>query len=734
MATDIRKYVSGKIKKYLSYKYEEVKIDGRNVFKFYKGKKVELEISRESVEDTLNRFVRTLIDNCKDHNDIIVLLLVGARINCKFGTDIDKEIIECIESIKRQKYLYFLREIIEIFYGDVFEKENVAKNILNCYMEFETWPEKEALHVIIKYVGEKTFFINKNDFLQRVITSEYIINGLLEQNFINAEDVKKCINNLSEEYDKFKKFKKGVLFWLKYINPEIIINLFSDGLIDQKSLQKYVSVEDLISRDLDPKLIIKFFDKKVFDTEECEWFLWDLCKSKYFADNDIDVLIKRGYLNPNHIIDMYNKNQSRSIAVALEEIPEISQSDLAMFLSPQRILNLENSNKPALYNEQSRQFVRTELRTIYCAIGENLELALLDEQKQRNKMQEESKQKPLIYLYKAGLVSLSKFGKEDISKEEIKKYYEENNNPQILIEANNNGTISNSDLLGMIENFDDIFNLIENGLNPVILNEFCSVQDILDLYKDGKVSFENLQKLTIDAEKVKVLYISEKIGYEDLQILCYIGLITIDERKQIEEEYDIEAKLMELRKRGILGKDKFELGDDEYIKPDSSSEGSIRQSLGLKEKTILSDAKQEFFKKLGASEPVYVKCYLFKDYIMYPIIDKRLAIFEGEKGATYIFPLKVVLEQVGKELSFIKEHNIIGRAKTRKQVYTERKLVQRVYHTASWPINVIKGMTMLNPALDEAQIKNDCGDIIKDIVDYYELCIGDVYYPNELQN
>ena len=39
------------------------------------------------------------------------------------------------------------------------------------------------------------------------------------------------------------------------------------------------------------------------------------------------------------------------------------------------------------------------------------------------------------------------------------KYYEENKNPNILIEANNTGILSDSDLVELLGDFDKIFDL-----------------------------------------------------------------------------------------------------------------------------------------------------------------------------------------------------------------------------------------------------------------------------------
>lgn len=715
------------VKMILSENSEEK--DGYLIFKG-KNKRMKTKV----VQELLDNFVDYLIQNSEnydDYKDTIALILTGARINCSYIINIDEKIIKRLNTIKTQSKMLFMTSIVAIFEMD--PDIDIGKEWINEFMKYKTLSADEALHIIIKYVGKDLFFENKRDFIRCLISSKEVIDDLLEQNFINEDDIKECINSLPKEdiIEEFEKHPKYVLFWLEYMNPELMLEILSSSRIDKKILGKHISVKSLISANVDKELIIEFINKKVLDTN-CELDLWNLYESDYFSDIDMDIITRKGYINPNHIIDMYKQGQNRNIAVALEEIPGISINSLAKFLSPQRILKLENSNRTDMYNTQSKQFVRSELREIYSMFRRDLELELLHEEKQKNEEQEDkSKQKPLIDLYKSELVSLSKFEEGDISSEEIIKYYEETENPNILIEANNAGILSNLDLLDLIEDFDKICDLIEQGLNPTILNEFCEIKDILDLYKEQKVSAKNLGKLNIDIGKVKDLYVSESIEYEDLDILYKIGLITLEERQQIEEEYDIEAKLEELRKIGILGKDRSELGDPNATNNGSNGNGNAGQGLDLShEEKILSDGKVELFKKLGASDPVYVKCDLFRDYIMYPIVDKRLAIFEGKDGATYIFPLKVVLEQVGKDLRYIKENDIIGQAENRRQLYSNRDIVKRVMHTCNWGVQLIQKMQELNPSLDAKQLREDCEDLTEDIREYYNLCKNAKTGPN----
>ena len=662
MYTDMEQHQLNNAKTILSCKYtkkDEIYSFKKNDGTIVKFPKDEVESSVKNMYDS----IKDTYDELKTNDVLMGLLVIGARIKERFDFEgINKQILEDVENIRNRNENNFVRSALDIF--DKNTMDNIIKPLLELYTDIDNITMYEGFYIITEFVGKDVFKRNKDSFLEKSILNKDVTISLLELEFVDSNDIRTSIHKYTKEQiiTMFKAFKNRLFFWLDYLEPELIFELFDLKIIDEKIISKYISMERLISEKTDKDLIMKFIMKKLVN-QKCEMDLWNLYESNYFSEKEMDTIIKFGYVNPRNIIKKYKQAQKRDIAVALEEIPEIRAESLAKFLSPQRIISLENSNRADRYNEESKQFVRSELREIYFTQGRDLELDLLQEQKRRNEAQEDkSKQKPLIDLYKSGLISLSKFEEDDISLDEIIKYYEENKNPNILIEANNTGILSDSDLVELLGDFDKIFDLIEKGLNPTILNEFCGVQDILELYKTKKVSTENLSKLTINVDNVKNLYVAEKIEYEDLDILYRIGLITIEERSQIEQEYDIESKLKELREIGILGKDSSELQGPDYGNTAIGNEFSKPTSKMSKEEKILSDAKVILFKRLGASKPVNVKCDLFKDYIMYPIIDKRLAIFEGKNGATYIFPLKVVLEQVGKDLNYIKEKDVIGQA------------------------------------------------------------------------
>ena len=209
------------------------------------------------------------------------------------------------------------------------------------------------------------------------------------------------------------------------------------------------------------------------------------------------------------------------------------------------------------------------------------------------------------------------------------------------------------------------------------------------------------------------MYNNNELAYVELSELAEHGIISQEEANEIKESYDIKADLELLRKKGgIIGLDleKNPKGADP-INPDDRPDIPDEH---IKSGEIDEELKKILFEALGSGEAVSVRWNLFKGYKMYPFTNGklRLAVLEGGKGdgATYILPLKMVLEQVRGELG------IFGRAVYRRDLTKDDENVRTAMHTKNWGKNIIKKMVELTPGMAQEEIVGQNKEFVNQIV------------------
>lgn len=611
-----------------------------------------------------------------------------------------------IEEIKKdmpKEFPIIMQEILEN------DKDKIIAMLLKESLNIDGITNGDAIFIIEHIIGEEMFRENIDMFIVMAVNNEYIINRLEEKGFVNPDEVMKYLDK--DSVLKCLGYGKKCEYLIKYISKEDCIEAFNKGYIDNKTFSKYVSIQDLFKLKIEKKQIIDFLKRKIYKKEASE-DVWKKYESGFFDLKEITEIYELGYLNPNTIVKKYLEDHKRKIALELKEQPDITDEKLIEFFSPEQILKLEQAPKQSLTSEVML-FFRDNLRAIYSQSGRDLERELIDSEKKSNEMLEDKRN--LLELYTNGLVSLSKFTKDDVSEGDILKLYNDSElDENILINAYNAGLISQELVLENIVDTDYIYKLIkENKLNASVIDSYCDTAELIKLYQSEELTLDNIVKLSINLEEIRRMYNNNELTYVELSELAEHGIISQEEANEIKESYDIKADLELLREKGgIIGLDleKNPNGSDP-INPDDRPDIPDEP---IKSGEIDEELKKILFEALGSDEAVSVRWNLFKGYKMYPFTNGklRLAVLEGGKGdgATYILPLKMVLEQVRGELG------IFGRAVYRRDLTKDDENVRTAMHTKNWGKNIIKKMVELTPGMAQEEIVGQNKEFVNQIV------------------
>lgn len=611
-----------------------------------------------------------------------------------------------IEEIKKdmpKEFPIIMQEILEN------DKDKIIAMLLKESLNIDGITNGDAIFIIEHIIGEEMFRENIDMFIVMAVNNEYIINRLEEKGFVNPDEVMKYLDK--DSVLKCLGYGKKCEYLIKYISKEDCIEAFNKGYIDNKTFSKYVSIQDLFKLQIEKKQIIDFLKRKIYKKEASE-DVWKKYESGFFDLKEITEIYELGYLNPNTIVKKYLEDHKRKIALELKEQPDITDEKLIEFFSPEQILELEQAPKQSLTSEVML-FFRDNLRAIYSQSGRDLERELIDSEKKSNEKLEDKRN--LLELYTNGLVRLSKFTKDDVSEGEILKLYNDSElDENILINAYNAGLISQELVLENIVDTDYIYKLIkENKLNASVIDSYCDTAELIKLYQSGELTLDNIAKISINLAEIKRMYNNNELAYVELSELAEHGIISQEEANEIKESYDIKADLELLRKKGgIIGLDleKNPKGADP-INPDDRPDIPDEH---IKSGEIDEELKKILFEALGSGEAVSVRWNLFKGYKMYPFTNGklRLAVLEGGKGdgATYILPLKMVLEQVRGELG------IFGRAVYRRDLTKDDENVRTAMHTKNWGKNIIKKMVELTPGMTQEEIVGQNKEFVNQIV------------------
>lgn len=615
----------------------------------------------------------------------------------------DNEVIAFIENyINRGEFEYFVRQ-----FGDcILDRRNVV--------EYFTSPENA--------------------------THDHSKAGMMDYN-----EFKRIVNVYT--LDKLYKYSHDNEL-LQYMIPEQIIDLYLENEIEATEIKDKITVMDIldsvVSNKSKVKILLRLSRADIIQGEESEK-IWKLYEEGDFSVEDIKQMESAKLFNIDTIIKQYIEGKNRLIAEELGELPKISDEKLYEYFTPNTIIKNRGSNK----NDDILDFYRQSLDNIYEKQGNNKELALVNELRENKSIDADKLVKEAFELYKNNIVSMDIFDKLDISNEKIIDYCRAHiEDEQLLIDMFNKNLISEIDMFENVldMDFDFACKLIRNGMSSKVIKGLETTSELIQLTRSNYdrfgnehepiLKFEHLidikddivtgidengktQKTKNGASTLLDLYLKDKLSYSELYELAEAGVISIDIANEINEKYNLRKDWETLKEEGVKGRPLEALLLPEVTETELSSGFSYKGPVGIDEDCII-----DLYLALGAKEYLEIdkkECPVFKDYIIIPVMEKKVAYLEGKDGRTYIVPLKIVLEQINNPKG---DMDLIGNAPSRRTFNSQKSHIRSANHTRNWGRKVVQKTADL-PSVpmnkdDAKKFITDNQAIIKAIEDSYD--------------
>ncbi len=624
----------------------------------------------------------------------------------------------------------------------VFRKYSTNFSRLSEALELNNLSDDDVIQYIENYFTREEFEVFAREcgdcIIDRKKVIKYITSSMPEHDHSKAgmfslEEFKQMINKdvVSELYH-YRKDKD----LLQYMLPGQVLKLFFEQEIEFKDLRKYVTLADIINEDITvekkKELLLSKGTAKCFAGKESEK-IWLLFENNELSLTDLKRIEEIGYFDIQDIIKQYMDNQNRAIATELGEIPTISEEKLLEYNTPDIVLKKSRGNSNSSKEDPYNDFYKNAIRELYRKNGRDLEDEIAETIKAKSGLNEPSLATEGFLLYRDGVTSIDILRKFEVSEETIINYCKRHkNDTRLIIDVFNAGLVQN---LVMFEevldtDFDYACSLIKQGMNAKVIQGLETTSKLIEMTrsafdKDGNeitpvLTYENLAEIKEDVDTgldekgmtkpgkgtstLLELYLNDKLTYSELYELAEAGVITIDVANEINEKYGIIKDWNQLKEKGVEGspiEDLTNTSDSDTSQISIYSKGAV----GIDGGCIL-----DLYIALGATEYLEIdtkKCPVFKDYVVIPVMDKKVAYLEGKDGRTYIVPIKIVLEQINNPNGNM---DLMGNATSRKEFNRNKKYIRSANHTRNWGRKIIQKTADL-PSVPMS--KEDASDFIK---------------------
>lgn len=551
------------------------------------------------------------------------------------------------------------------------------------------------------------------------------------ENFMTEEEIKKLLSKYESDLMTRENMVK-ILTKLKNVPKECLIKLYIDGKINTAVFHDNVTIKDILNSDIEENKILELLsDKKgrpIFHHDETAE-IWKAFEEGRISYSAVMQMKKWNYISTEQIIELYDNSQKHKIAVEIGNQQRVSDEKILEFFTP----DVVTKNLRKQLNDKTKTFYNFTLKSIYQKSGKDIEGVVANNLIEKYREDRQQLVKESFALYDNGFFSAKTIKRLEISENNIISHCEKmGNRPEMVIDFYNAGAISQDSL---VEIYGDLFEqkaleLIQLGMDATAIEGFYSTEELINMVRESQLSFENLAKIKSDIKTgldksskngtgLVDLYLQGQLTYNELFGLADAGIITIDEANEINEKYDLAKKWEKLKKQGIFGSD-IE-GEEQSQKLNKTSKaGDVPTSgvAGIDEQYIWA-----MYEALGATEYLSIdsnKCPVFKDYVVVPIMEKKVAYLEGKDGRTYIVPIKILLEQINNPNGKL---DLIGNAESRNGFNSNKQYIRSVNHTKNWGSNVVMKATEI-PGVsftrDEAKkFLASNNSIIQDILNSY---------------
>lgn len=630
----------------------------------------------------------------KEINDYVLAILYFSTAVI-WDCDFDKStMMQCI-SIPFRKHSSNFDEVIKTYNIGVLTDDEVIN-----YIEAMGFT-KDELEVFLRSGGES--IVDRKKVVKYLTSSEHQKDDTHLAGIITPEEFKANLNQdfLNDMY----KYTKNREF-LSYMLPENIIKNYSEGLIADSVFGEVIKLDEIIDATVSSDTKIKTLERcgknNLFNGDRSVK-LWSLVENGAFSIENIKKLEKFGFISVESIINQYTENMKRKIAGELGELSQISDSKLFEYFTPDIILRELSKNN----NAKVQHFIKSILEKIYEEQGYNMEDGLSDE------LAKEDKQKAVehaISLYKSGFVNIDILKNMELTEEDALKICNDSkDDEQLLIDMYNSGLVSQLAMFEQILDLDTDLacTLIGKGMKADVIKGMFTTTELIEMTRsaideDGneipaKLSYANLVELKDDidtginekgisqkdndATTLLELYLSDRLSYSELYDLVKADVISINVANMINEKYNLIKDWSVLKDKGVEGKSILDM----TIPGPGPNPTESGDAVGIDEDCII-----DLYLAMGAKEYLEIdskQCPVFKDYIIIPIIEKKVAYLESNDGRTYIVPLKIVLEQINDPNG---QMDLIGNARSRKEFNRQKLHIRSANHTKNWGRNVVQ--------------------------------------------
>ena len=571
-----------------------------------------------------------------------------------------------------------------------------------------------------------------------------LIKNLISKKVVSENEIHELIDEISALNCYLESGNKELL---KYMGVSGLITLYLTNNISAEQVARYSTIKELLMTNMDKsikmKLLLSGKNTRIYATTDTA-LMWEYFEKNYFSAEEMRKLEELRYIHIDTIIKNYNRDKARKIAKEIGVIEEISDEKILEFFTADIIARELKSNS----NNEKKDFYNKDLRSIYDAAGRNFEQELAEVITSVDESKKTQAYLECFRLHDEGILSVDSLSGIGIPEEMFVNNYLENKNDSKLIEFFNSGLISQDSAIDLLDDeFDErVFELIKNGMSARIIQGFYSTVQLIDFTRDvnyagipiePKLSIKNLAELKDDivtglekdpseGDKTTTLldlYLDNTICYTDLYDMEELGVISKEEADEINDHYNLDQGVAALEKVGVRGQSLTNMfrpepvpGAHSQVKPYQARK---KEAIGVEGKYIA-----EFYKRIGATNIIQIdadECPVFRDYVIVPIVSKKIGFLEGDDGRTYILPLKIILEQINNPRG---QMDLIGNATSRNDFNRDKRFVRSTNHTKNWVENTIKKASEISSSMDEQDVKKlktKCKDLIEDVRDSYDM-------------
>lgn len=690
----------------------------------------------------------------------------------EFNNRIKKQFEELKGMMSKQnfeKYAFF-SSYMGLIQPDIIDLLDSKVNEGNTY-----YTENDAIEIVRKYSNKKTIketTLNLPSLIYSAPTS--YIRKLESMGYITDD----CKGIVYFDIEALEACKKNLNYEGRFLTGQSCISAYKLGLIDQEHFKKYIDIEKMFNTkylvrnkdkdfagdyeqslyfvdNTDGKLTRRDHGKMIMEMiyqisngrplsqdnkNHCTVGVWNYYANGFFSAEDVKTLIKDGHIFEEDILSDFNDLHKIKHILGEYKEPIIDEGYTVypyIFFDEDIVYDVFDTDILVRYfdkeelSEPVKKYINKHLRKQYEKANKDLSkdffesaLKLFEEQNYNDAQ----KAKVLYNLYCEKMISADQICSEEISEDTVNLIVDlGKDNNSAIIDFYNCGFINEYQMFDKYSE-DAVIGLINDGLNPSVLNEFYCFEEVVDLILDKKIvracdmsyyrNEENIKKInkmyqpTRSDENNSKQGLSDVYTYDDLNTLVLYGILTAEEAEEIDKDYDYKEKISILKENGLI------VGNKNGIKAKREPDGNSHSKHSRNPGEIEIPNKYDLFFALDEECDEYaISSDVLKNYSLIIFPNLKIAIMEpteNGKGASYVMSIKLALDQISNDKSD-------GESKEDPlKVYKNRTGIRSipgmevVNHGENWGRNIVKKMKNIHSDVSNTIFAGDSEDKVEE--------------------